>query len=225
MEEIIVATWISHLRIAENILKEYKLEEKWFVAGSVGPDSGVPNEDWSEFNPPSKITHWKNSENEIDSEAFYNKYLKDASYEGDRDRFSYLVGYYFHLLADKEWTEIIMNSKGILKYKERLKNEPEFIWTIKKDWYGLDFLYLRENPNSVFHRTFIKIKNVPDYLDYFPKSALENQMKYISSYYLGDKPDIDREFIYLSKENMDEYVSKATEAIEAIGKRKGILVQ
>jgi len=45
-----MATWIAHLRIAENILnKGYNFEPKAFVVGNIGPDSGVPNEDWSSW--------------------------------------------------------------------------------------------------------------------------------------------------------------------------------
>lgn len=53
-----MATWITHLRVAENILKRFKLEENEFLAGNIAPDSGVPNENGSGFNPPKEITHW-----------------------------------------------------------------------------------------------------------------------------------------------------------------------
>jgi hypothetical protein len=43
-----MATWITHLRIAENILnKGYNLETTPFTVGNISPDSGVPNEDWT----------------------------------------------------------------------------------------------------------------------------------------------------------------------------------
>lgn len=55
-----MATWIAHLRIAENLLKKYDFEIESFLVGNIGPDSGVPVEESSEFDPPKRITHWQN---------------------------------------------------------------------------------------------------------------------------------------------------------------------
>lgn len=66
-----MATWIAHLRIAENILKKgYGFEPKAFAVGNIGPDSGVPNEDWSNFDPPKKITHWMGEDKKINAQGF-----------------------------------------------------------------------------------------------------------------------------------------------------------
>lgn len=54
-----MATWIAHLRIAENLIKKYDFEKKPFIIGNIAPDSGVPNEDWSKFDPPKEVTHWQ----------------------------------------------------------------------------------------------------------------------------------------------------------------------
>jgi len=49
-----LATWIAHLRIAERILsKNGCLHKNAFVVGNIASDAGVPNEDWSMFNPPT----------------------------------------------------------------------------------------------------------------------------------------------------------------------------
>lgn len=41
-----MATWIAHLRIAENILEDSKdIQREAFVADSIAPDAGVPNEE------------------------------------------------------------------------------------------------------------------------------------------------------------------------------------
>ncbi|WIV11531.1 hypothetical protein [Proteiniborus sp. MB09-C3] len=215
-----MATWIAHLRVAENILKKYKFEVEPFLVGNIGPDSGVPNEDWSQFDPPKKITHWKDEEGKINADAFYEEYIRDDKLSDNRERNSFLIGYYFHLIADIEWDKIVKRLKENLIYKERLENDPSFIWTVKEDWYGLDFKYLNENLESVFFKKFIHIQDVPDYLDYFPKGAIEKQTKYIRDYYLNEKPDFNREFEYLTKEEMDNYVVSTTKIIEEIGKQK-----
>ncbi len=54
-----MGTWIGHLRIAENLLAVLPhLDEVAFAFGSLAPDSGVPNEDWSQFDPPKEVTHF-----------------------------------------------------------------------------------------------------------------------------------------------------------------------
>jgi len=218
-----MATWIAHLRIAENLLKKYDFEIDSFLVGSIGPDSGVPNEDWSEFNPPKGITHWQDELGTINAEAFFDKYIRNLNYKEDKHRYSFLVGYYFHLIADIEWSKMHRKKKEYLPYLEKLEEDPTFIWTIKKDWYGLDFKYLRENPNSIFYKGFIHITDTIDYLSYFPGGAILRQAKYIINYYLNEKPNLDRPFIYLTEENMNEYIFDTTRVIEKIGKEKKII--
>jgi len=50
-----MATWITHMRIAEHFMKRYKeLNNAIFLVGNLGPDCGVPNEDWSIFTPETR---------------------------------------------------------------------------------------------------------------------------------------------------------------------------
>ncbi|WP_346879984.1 zinc dependent phospholipase C family protein [Clostridium sp. UBA3061] len=214
-----MATWIAHLRIAENILKNMDdLDSIAFILGNVGPDSGVPNEDWSSFNPPKKITHWINEENNIDAERFFDRYLKNNLME--YSKYSYVLGYYIHLLTDIEWSKFFNEKKKNALYNKKLKEDASFIWTIKKDWYGLDFLYLEKNPNFIFHTIFKNIDEVPDYIDYFPKGALMKQVKYITEYYLGDNEETKENFIYLNEEEMDKFIDDTSKKINGILKDK-----
>ncbi|MGN9161735.1 zinc dependent phospholipase C family protein [Clostridium sulfidigenes] len=214
-----MATWIAHLRIAENILKNMDdLDSIAFILGNVGPDSGVPNEDWSSFNPPKKITHWINEENNIDAERFFDKYIKNNFME--YSKYSYVLGYYIHLLTDIEWSKFFNEKKKNALYNKKLKEDASFIWTIKKDWYGLDFLYLEKNPNFIFHTIFKNIDQVPDYIDYFPKGALMKQVKYITEYYLGDNEETKENFIYLNEKEMDKFIDETSKKIISILKGK-----
>jgi len=214
-----MATWIAHLRIAENILKNMDdLDSIAFILGNVGPDSGVPNEDWSSFNPPKKITHWINEENNIDAERFFDKYIENNLME--YSKYSYVLGYYIHLLTDIEWSKFFNEKKKNALYNKKLKEDASFIWTIKKDWYGLDFLYLEKNPNFIFHTIFKNIDQVPDYIDYFPKGALMKQVKYITEYYLGDNKETKENFIYLNEKEMDKFIDETSKKIISILKGK-----
>jgi hypothetical protein len=54
-----LGTWITHLRLAERLLDLFpSLDEASFAFGNLAPDSGVPNEDRTEFVPPKERTHF-----------------------------------------------------------------------------------------------------------------------------------------------------------------------
>lgn len=72
--------------------KGYKFEPKAFLAGNIGPDSGVPSEDWSSFNPPKKITHWLGQNKKIDAQNFWNKYLKFREIKENNESSSFKTG-------------------------------------------------------------------------------------------------------------------------------------
>lgn len=48
VEEIPMAFWMVHLRIADILLDKFEdLEKTDFIMGNIAPDSDVPSEDWS----------------------------------------------------------------------------------------------------------------------------------------------------------------------------------
>ena len=215
-----MATWIAHLRVAENLLnKGFNFDVSSFLIGNIGPDSGVPNEDYSSFYPPREITHWE--KNKIsDAEGFFNKYIQNAHPITDKNEFSFKIGYYTHLLTDIEWRKLYEAKKKTSLYKENLDKDKKFIWVIKEDWYGLDFLYLDKNPNCYFFKVFKNLSEVPDYLDYFPKGAFTKSVKNICEYYLGENTLTKENFKYLTEEEMNKFIENATNTIEIILKEK-----
>ena len=55
-----MASWMVHLRIADRLLDQFPdLSPIEFIVGNIAPDSGVPNEDWSAFSPPTSVSHFK----------------------------------------------------------------------------------------------------------------------------------------------------------------------
>ena len=210
-----MATWIAHLRIANNLIQELNIQNHIdFIVGNIGPDCGVPNEDWSKFDPPGEISHWRNKiNNKIDYENFYSKFCVNNSSD-------FYLGYYVHLLTDDIWINIIYNSKKE-KYKNELKKDPKFIWIMKEDWYDLDKLYLNKN-NLYSYDVFKNIEVYENkYFDFFPENAFTRQIKYITNFYESRKRNIDRDFVYLNEKEMDYFVKKATEMIiEEINKKR-----
>lgn len=206
-----MATWIAHLRVAENILNSsINVEKEPFVAGNIAPDAGVPNDDWSEFCPPPDITHWKNSERKIMPENFFDKYVLCERASDDKEYYSFALGYYVHLLTDVEWELFYSIKKEDPLYKENLQKDPKFIWRIKDDWYGQDFVYLNENEDSLFFSCFQHLVEINDYLDYFPEGAFTNRFKYIREMYLKYYKNPPTEFIYLSEQEMNTFVVNAS---------------
>jgi len=91
-----------------------------------------------------------------------------------------------------------------------LNHNEKFIWTIKKDWYGQDRIFLQENRDSIFFTMFSKINEFPnDYFDFYPANAFIRQVKYITNWYMDEfeKENPDREFPFLSKKEMDDFVN------------------
>ena len=85
-----MGTWISHLRIAENLLSHFpELDEVTFAFGNLSPDSGIPNADWTEFDPPKEITHFLRTgegEGEIHDLVYYEQYLLNIKPEDTSGR-------------------------------------------------------------------------------------------------------------------------------------------
>ncbi|WP_304943001.1 zinc dependent phospholipase C family protein [Vallitalea guaymasensis] len=209
-----MATWGLHIRIAEGLLNRgYDFDEESFLVGNIGPDCGMPNEDWSKFEPPTEVSHWSDKgKKNIFADKFYNAYLdKEVN---DRKEKSFLFGYYTHLLTDIEFKKLVSKKqKEDINY-QRLKTDKKFIWTIKEDWYDLDHLYFRDNPESIFFRVFQNIKHFPDYLDYYPKGAIIQRIKYITKFYHNPSENLDREYKYLTKEEMNSFLDKTLDFID-----------
>ena len=197
-----MATWIAHMRIAEHFMNfDEKLNSNEFLVGNLAPDCGVPNEDWSKFTPDSNVTHWKLDGKNINIKDFKDKYIHNSN--------PFYLGYFFHLITDIEWDKLFTRKKSEPLYYEGLNTDPQFIWIIKKDWYGQDHLYLERNPDSIFFRNFQHINEFNNiYFEIYPEDAFTKRIRYITDFYLNTKEDAGREFPYLSKNEMDSFVDE-----------------
>jgi hypothetical protein len=217
-----MATWIAHLRIAENLLERIpNLDPGQFAIGNVAPDSGIPDENWEKFNPPPEVTHFKRSKSvhkEIADLDFYRGYLADISPD-DTERYSFRLSYFFHLITDNLWT-LDVGRPTSERWAKRFAADRKFIWEVKKDWYGLDHIYVREHPECLYWRVFLDAQPASADLDFLPPEALPHQLKHIRSYYQLNDDEIQdmmtRPKKYLSKEQMDRFVDESTERIHAI---------
>ncbi len=54
-----MATWITHLMIADGVLAHLPaLHRCGFCVGNIAPDCNVENENWTAFTPAREVTHW-----------------------------------------------------------------------------------------------------------------------------------------------------------------------
>lgn len=89
----------------------------------------------------------------------------------------------------------------------------------RKNWYGLDFLYLWEHPESIFWGLFQKCECTEEYLDFLPTRAVRNRIEGIRRFYQNKeqfKYHKNRPFVYLSVEVMGMFVERSTQKIKNI---------
>jgi hypothetical protein len=214
-----MGTWICHLRIAERLLVELPdLDEAAFTFGNIAPDSGVPNESWTVFDPPKEVTHFLRKgegEHAIRDLEFYRAYLIDPFVSADTARYSFLLGYFFHLLADNLWAlRIWRPSKLYFDELVSAKGELAASWDFKSDWYDLDHRYVRDHPDSLFWRVFLRAPLPAPYLPYLPETAIAQHIEYIRKFY-GDPAEraLDRAYPFLNEATMARFVDDTTASI------------
>ena len=213
-----MATWMAHLRIADRLLDIFDgIEKTEFIMGNIAPDSGVP---CGERYVPDKITsHFQNKDKDGEPifgwSIFADKYLSAEKIKTyNKKQFFFYLGYYTHLLADEKWKIIIFPLKGkdSENYKKD-KNATVSKW--KKDWYDLDRLFIRDNPDF---RAFEIYKNAGEfkntYLDFFSETAFDERRTFIVDFYSHFPDDLDREYVWLTEEAMKEYIDTAVNYIK-----------
>lgn len=215
-----MASWIVHLRITDRLLDEIPgLAPTEFVVGNIAPDSGVPNEDWSKFTPSGDVSHFKTTDADGLKEIHISEYVQRYYTARQRENYSskqksFYLGYLSHLLTDMLWADVIVRPS---KEKFRAlfdKDRAEWIWSLKKDWYDLDFLYISKNPDFrafFIYRNAVAFRN--EYMDFFSGDAFESRRQYITGFYGGGRDDLQREYTYLTEDEMDRFVDESAEKI------------
>jgi len=221
-----MATWIVHLRIAERLLGELAgLDAAAFALGNIAPDSGIPDENWEHFDPPPKVTHFQVEHPRYRSAdlAFYREQLlplRNAS--PDAALFSLRLGYFFHLITDNLWYQRV-GKPAMDRWRGDFADDAAFWSAIKGDWYGLDHVYVRAHPESLFWRVFVQCRYERDDLPFLPPQAVRRQLAYIQDWYRSDDDEIRamlaRPFEYLSAAQADAFVAGACGQLAAIYRR------
>lgn len=204
-----MASWMIHLRIADKLLDRIpNLAPIEFIMGNMAPDSGVPNKDWSAFTPNTSVSHYRVDDGKGRKLIEVHRYVDDfftpelrKSYNDQQ--YSFYLGYYTHLLTDLLWSELVA-----WPVREQF---PDASWAdIKEDWYDQDFLYIKKHPGFRSFRAYLgSVGFVNRYMDFFAPDAFDNRREYITSFYLQEQENLDREYRYLTEESANKFVDDA----------------
>lgn len=191
----IMATWITHLMIADSVIKQCpKLERRGFCVGNIAPDCNVENEDWTSFTPSREVTHWMNGERKVvtDCDAFCKEYIyKWKDNIKSPEHYSFLLGYYAHLITDAAFQWFIRDDKRVEDTWKRIDEDENLRirakglpmnWdSVKKiipreermhEIYSMEAEYLRDNPASGYLTEILPLKEFTDYIDYLPQGCI-----------------------------------------------------
>ena len=229
-----MASWVTHLMIADKVLMTIpELDRHCFCVGNIAPDCNVENEDWTQFTPSREITHWMsaNKKTEADCNRFFDEYIKKRKQEiNSAHEFSFLLGYYSHLIVDAEFQSFIRDPQRVSTAWKRIKAHPTLSnasigmpenWdSIKilidkkdrlKDIYSIEAKYLKSNPHSGYLTEIMGLKSFPDYIDYLPNGAIARKigiMGYLPEIAPGMYP-----FIAVNEVEYSVFITQATEKI------------
>ncbi len=211
-----MATWLTHLRIAEKIKEKIvDITMSYLMLGSIAPDSGVPDETYRNYNPSKETTHFETIKNQIKGkskinlEVFYEKHIAPSKIltRSDNTR-SFLWGYYFHLITDGQWIEFVASYKQI--YEEENHENKDFISIMKEEMYALDFLYLDQNGYDILEK-FKEINVNVNFFNEFEPSYIYECQKRIIDYYEKERYVLEREYRFFSMEKIDRFIDEVAQ--------------
>ena len=178
---------------------------------------GIPNETWTEFDPPKEVTHFLRKgegEDKIHDLVYYREYLANIDPQDDIQLYSFRFGYFTHLICDILWSKYLLKPTKTM-CREMLEEDHLKAWgIIKDDWYGLDQLYNRAHPENLFWNVIQKTPSPPSYLPFVNEKALHTQYDHIRRFYGEPDPEffIERKFPYLNESTMTRVVKDTVEA-------------
>lgn len=152
---------------------------------------------------------------DVHEEVFIERYYTDAQrrdYDGGTD--SFFLGYLVHLLTDKLWArKIVYGAKDM--FPDLFAGDRDAFWKkIKRDWYDMDFMYLRANPDFEAFRIYEDMKDLRNrYVDFFARDAFEKRRDFITAFYREGAANVRKRETYLSAGELDSFVRSAVEEI------------
>ena len=229
-----MATWITHLMIAEGVLERIpNLDRHGFCVGNIAPDCNVENEDWTSFTPSREVTHWMQGERKkaSDCDAFCDEYIsKRKDQIKSAEEYAFLLGYYSHLITDAAFQAMIRDEDRVRAVWMRIKADEELSVTgagMDETWdsvkrlipkkdrmreiYAMEAEYLKDHLNSGYLTEILPLISFPDYIDYLPKGCIVRKIGV-----MGYLPEVDKsmnKFISMSRDEYAEFVKNTIQLV------------
>lgn len=158
------------------------------------------------------------------SDTFCQEYIINRKNEiQSHEHYSFLLGYYTHLITDASFQKFIQNENRIKDTWVRIKKDkrmrkhtsgyPEDWNSIKqlisknsrmREIYSMEAEYLQANPNSGYLTEIMTLKEFPDYIDYLPQGCIVRKIGI-----MGYLPKVDKNLMNPIVMSRDEFYSFA----------------
>lgn len=227
-----MAAWVTHLMIADGVLKTTdRLDRRSFCVGNIAPDCNVESADWKTFTPSREVTHWMRGRRKsfIDCEDFLAAMIVPRKV-ADIAEFSFLLGYYSHLLTDAAFQSMIRDEKRVAAAWKRVMADdrlrelsdgmtPDFD-SIKKlvpsdaRFHGVtraEAEYLKKHPDSGYLTEILPLREFPDYIGYLPHGCIVRKIGIM--WYMPDDSVLEYDTVALSDEEFNRFVHNTTELV------------
>jgi hypothetical protein len=200
-----------------------------FALGNVAPDSGVPTPD-GKYLPDKNTSHFmrrfegvpagQNPER-CDPFLLAREWIQPALERKDLAAVAFYLGYLSHLVTDNAWVRDFIYPAKVRFSHLRLTNGVEtpegvarFYAFLKKDWYDMDFLYLRRHPDLPAYRMFLNTPRFDnDFLPFFPADAFEVKRGEIEAFYRKGVSDVAEREVYVSEKEAEGFIGRVAEEV------------
>ena len=231
-----MASWMIHFRVAQSMLDRGALGEdperalsEAFVMGNIAPDSGVPTPEGG-YSPDKNISHFmrrfegvpagQNPER-CDPHLFAREWLIPALDRGDEVAAAFYLGYLCHLVTDNGWVRDFIYPAKVRFAHLRLVDGAEtpegvarFYAFLKKDWYDMDFLFLRRHLDLPADRLFLDAPRFDNgFLPFFPADAFEVKRSEIEAFYRKGIAAVEERSVYISEDEAETFIERVADEI------------
>lgn len=213
-----MATWLTHLRIAEILVGKNELgdlETPLFYLGNIAPDSGEPHENG--YLPPKVLSHFGHSRNRE-----YERFIREYMPRRQDGSFSFMLGYFVHLLADGIWVmEILSQKKG--RFAKDFSTEDAFYDEMKRDLYTVDREFINNNTDFQPIKQLVEVSDFEnDCFPFFSRDAFINQVDRVS-FSITNMKTGDYFYRYIDPCEVEDYIDRASVSIMEKLKAYGII--
>ena len=231
-----MASWMIHFRVAQTMLDRGALGEcpergpaEAFVMGNIAPDSGVPTPEGG-YSPDKNTSHFmrrfegvpagQNPER-CDPHLFAREWLIPALDRGDEVAAAFYLGYLCHLVTDNGWVRDFIYPAKVRFAHLRLVDGAEtpegvarFYAFLKRDWYDMDFLYLRRRPDLPAYGLFLNAPRFEnEFLPFFPADAFEVRRSEIEAFYRKGVAAVEERAVYISEDEAEAFIERVADEV------------